>query len=101
MSTNSESEPVRYPLLESVLRQKGRSLQGIYKYKDAAEIFDASVRTIQQWVRDRKLRCRDLPEPFVWIKTADQILASIARFAQQTSTIEASPLTSRITGTGD
>jgi transposase len=61
MSSNSESQPIRYPLLESLLRQKGLSLQGIYKYKDAAEIFDASVRTIQQWVRDRKLRCRDLP----------------------------------------
>ncbi|HKA10976.1 MAG TPA: IS630 family transposase, partial [Candidatus Dormibacteraeota bacterium] len=25
------------------------------------------------------------PKPFVWIKTADQILASIARFCQRTS----------------
>ena len=61
MSTNSESQPTRYPLLESLLAQKGLSLQGIYKYKDAARIFGASVRTIQQFVRDDKLRCRDLP----------------------------------------
>ena len=61
MSTNSESQPTRYPLLESLLAQKGLSLQGIYKYKDAARIFGASVRTIQQYVRDRKLPCRDLP----------------------------------------
>ena len=61
MSTNSESQPIRYPLLESLLRQKGLPLKGIYKYQDAAQIFDASVRTIQQYVRDGNLRCRDLP----------------------------------------
>lgn len=61
MGTNSESQPKRYPLLESLLRQKGLSLKGIYKYQDAAQIFGASVRTIQQFVRDDKLRCRDLP----------------------------------------
>jgi hypothetical protein len=26
----------------------------------------------------------EIPKPFVWTKTADQILASIARFAQRT-----------------
>ena len=41
------------------------------------------------------------PKPFVWTKPADQILASIARFAQRTGTVEPSRLTSRITGTGD
>ena len=61
MSSNSESQASDYPLLQSLLRQKGRALQGIYKYKNAAEIFGASVRTIQQFVRDGKLRCRDLP----------------------------------------
>jgi len=61
MSTNSESQPIRYPLLESVLKQKGLHLQGIYKYRDVTPIFDASVRTIQQWVRDGKLQCRDMP----------------------------------------
>ena len=61
MSMNSESQPIRYPSLESLLRQKGLPLKGIYKYQDAAQIFDASVRTIQQYVRDGELRCRDLP----------------------------------------
>jgi NADPH-dependent curcumin reductase CurA len=61
MSTNSESQPARYQLLESLMKQKNLPLKGIYKYKDAAQIFDASVRTIQQFVRDGKLRCRDLP----------------------------------------
>jgi hypothetical protein len=32
------------------------------------------------------------PKPFVWTKTADQILASIARYAQRTSTAQASNL---------
>jgi transposase len=31
------------------------------------------------------------PKPFVWIKTADQILASIARFAQRTLDFQAAP----------
>jgi hypothetical protein len=48
-------------LLESLMKQKNLPLKGIYKYKDAAQIFDASVRTIQQYVRDEKLRSRDLP----------------------------------------
>jgi hypothetical protein len=42
------------------------------------------------------------PKPFVWTKTADQILASIARFAQRTFDTQAAQqrLMSRITGTG-
>ncbi|HEX5482688.1 MAG TPA: IS630 family transposase, partial [Terriglobia bacterium] len=41
------------------------------------------------------------PKPFVWTKTADQILASIARFAQRTCSSPADALKSRTTGTGD
>ena len=40
------------------------------------------------------------PKPFVWTKTADDILASIARFAQRTVSAEATQLISRTTGTG-
>jgi len=40
------------------------------------------------------------PKPFVWTKTADQILASIARFAQRTLDAQAAPLISRITESG-
>lgn len=40
------------------------------------------------------------PKPFVWIKTADEILASIARFAQRTADTRAAQLMSRTTGTG-
>jgi len=40
------------------------------------------------------------PKPFVWTKTADEILASIARFAQRTVDAQTAPLLSRTTGTG-
>jgi len=40
------------------------------------------------------------PKPFVWTKTADQILASIARFAQRTADARAAQLMSRTTVTG-
>lgn len=41
------------------------------------------------------------PKPFVWTRTADQILDSIARYAQRTLAAQPSKLMSRTTGTGD
>ena len=40
------------------------------------------------------------PKPFVWTKSADEILASIARFAQRTVDARAMPQLSRTTVTG-
>jgi len=40
------------------------------------------------------------PKPFIWTKTADEILASIARFAQRTLDAQAGEFISRTTGTG-
>ena len=40
------------------------------------------------------------PKPFVWTKSADEILASIARFAQRTVDARAAQQISRITVTG-
>jgi transposase len=40
------------------------------------------------------------PKPFVWTTSADEILASIARFAQRTADARAAQSMSRITGTG-
>jgi transposase len=40
------------------------------------------------------------PKPFVWTKAADEILASIARFAQRTADARAAHTMSRTTGTG-
>ena len=59
--TNSAGECVRYPLLESLLIQKGFSFKGIYTIRDTAQIFDVSTRTLQEWVRDGKLVARELP----------------------------------------
>ena len=41
------------------------------------------------------------PKPFVWTKTADQILASIARYAKRTLSTHPARLMSRTIGTGD
>ncbi len=43
----------------------------------------------------------EAPKPFVWTKSADEILASIARFAQRTLDTHASQLMQRTTETGD
>ena len=59
--TNQGEGSLRYPLLESLLQQRGLSLQGIYTTPDAARVFGASCRTIQEWIRDDKLPARDLP----------------------------------------
>ena len=40
------------------------------------------------------------PKPFIWTKGADQILASIARFAQRTADTQNAQLMSRTTVTG-
>jgi transposase len=56
-----------------------------------------SVQELETAIRDYIEAHNQNPKSFVWTKTADQILASIARFAQRTCAIEASQLTSRIT----
>lgn len=53
--------PTRYPLLESLLAQKHLTLKGTYTNHDAGNIFDVSVRTIQDWVRKGDLVSRNLP----------------------------------------
>ena len=61
-----------------------------------------SVRELEAAIREYIDVHNESPKPFVWTKRADQILASIARFAQRTCpTSTLYGLTSRITGTGD
>jgi len=43
-----------------------------------------SVRELETAIREFLDVHNENPKPFVWTKTADQILASIARFAQRT-----------------
>src|SRR5579862_4704377 len=59
-----------------------------------------SVPELEAAIREYIAAHNQNPKPFVWTKTADQILASIARFAQRTSTLAPSGITSRTTGTG-
>ena len=57
-----------------------------------------SVKELETAIREYIDVHNEAPKPFVWTRTADQILASIARFAQRTSTAR---LSSRTNGTGD
>jgi transposase len=60
-----------------------------------------SVKELAAAIREYIDVHNENPKPFVWTKTADQILASIARFAQRTCPSPPDGLTSRITVTGD
>ena len=51
-------------------------------------------------IRDFIAAHQAAPKPFVWTKSADDILASIARFAQRTLDLRAAPLIARTTRTG-
>ena len=44
-----------------------------------------SVKELEAAIREYIEVHNENPKPFVWTKTADQILASIARFAQRTT----------------
>jgi len=61
MKDNSRDE-VRFPLLEQMSRDVGMPIKPAYKTSDLARLFDVKPRTIQQWVRDDRIRSvRDLP----------------------------------------
>jgi transposase len=60
-----------------------------------------SVTQLEAAIREFIAAHHASPKPFVWTKTADEILASIARFAQRTLDLQAAPLIARTTGTGD
>jgi transposase len=60
-----------------------------------------SVKELEAAIREYIAVHNENPKPFVWTKTADQILASIARFAQRTCPSPSDGLQSRIIGTGD
>ena len=44
-----------------------------------------STRALEAAIRDYLALTNDAPTPFVWTKTADDILASVARFCQRIS----------------
>ena len=51
MMSDNKSRLGKYPLLETLLDEKGLSLKGTYTNRDVASIFGVSVRTIQDWTR--------------------------------------------------
>ena len=60
-----------------------------------------SVRELETAIREYIEVHNEDPKPFVWTRTADQILDSLARYARRTLTSHPSGITSRISGTGD
>lgn len=60
-----------------------------------------SVKDLETAIREYIEIHNEDSAPFVWTKTADQILASIARYAQRTLASHPSQLIARTTGTGD
>jgi transposase len=60
-----------------------------------------SVKDLESAIREFIDVHNEHPKPFVWTKTADQILASIARYAQRTLSAHPSRLNVRTIGTGD
>jgi transposase len=44
-----------------------------------------STRALEQAIREYLRTYNENPRPFVWTKTADQILASLVRFCERTS----------------
>src|SRR5207253_7317716 len=60
-----------------------------------------SVKDLESAIREFIEVHNEDPTPFVWTKTADQILASIARYPQRTLAAHSPALIARTTGTGD
>lgn len=59
-----------------------------------------SVRALEAAIREFIDAHHEDPKPFVWTKTADDILGSIARFAQRTADAQAAALIPRTTESG-
>lgn len=60
-----------------------------------------SVKELETAIREYIDVHNEDPKPFTWTRTADQILDSIARYAQRTSATHSPRFISRTTGTGD
>jgi transposase len=60
-----------------------------------------SVKELETAIREYLDIHNENPKPFVWTKTADEILASMPRYAQRTYPTRSHSLISPINGTGD
>ena len=59
-----------------------------------------SVAQLKAAIREFIAAHQANPKPFIWMKSADEILVSIARFAQRTLDFQAAPLIARTTWSG-
>src|SRR5688572_15810166 len=59
-----------------------------------------SVAQLKSAIREFIAAHHAHPKPFIWTKSADEILASIARFAQRTLDLQTAPLIARTTRSG-
>jgi transposase/transposase-like protein len=50
-----------------------------------------SVRALERDIRDWITQWNENPRPYVWVKTADQILASLARYCERVSAATSNP----------
>lgn len=52
-----------YPLLTALVRQRGMKMKGIWRHEDLAQLFDASIRTLQEWEAnpEKEFSLSDLP----------------------------------------
>ncbi len=76
MSTPS---PLFFPLLESLLADKGLPLQGAYTIGDAARVFSVSKRAIQHWVKRGRLQSRNLPGRVKFLAADLETFLSVAK----------------------
>ncbi|MGH9920430.1 MAG: IS630 family transposase [Nitrososphaerales archaeon] len=51
-----------------------------------------SVRALERDIRDWIAHWNDDPRPYVWVKTADQILAALARYCERVSAAASAPV---------
>jgi hypothetical protein len=58
---DQKSSAGKYPLLEALLEERGLSLKGTYTYRDTTEIFNCSIRGLQDRIRSGELKKRNLP----------------------------------------
>jgi excisionase family DNA binding protein len=67
-----------YPFLEALVAQLGLTLKGRYTLKDAAQILGVSIRTLQDRIRNGKLRARNLtPYRFLSDDLEDYLRCSV------------------------
>jgi helix-turn-helix protein len=57
----SQKTQFTFPLLQTLLDARGMAPKGTYTNRDAASLFEVSVRTIQDWITDEKIVSRNLP----------------------------------------